>query len=64
MIEKLTELIYQADVADSSGKTKQYFGLTENTSKKRYYGHMSNIKHKNEAVTALSNDIQGVREVE
>ena len=54
---KTSELVYRAEVTDSSGNKKQYFGLTENTFKKRWYGHKSNILHKNEAGTALSNYI-------
>ena len=54
---KIEEVIYRAEVADSSGNINYYYGLTENSFKKRWYNHMSNIRNKGEAGTALSNYI-------
>ena len=54
---KTSEIVYTGEVTDSSGNKNQYYGLTENTFKKRWYGHKSNIRNKKEAGTALSNHI-------
>ena len=53
----LTEsLVYKAEVTTES-ETKQYIGITANTFKERYNGHMQSFRRKNYNSTGLSNFI-------
>ena len=51
-------LVYGAKVTQTiSGKTETYTGLTENSFKSRYAGHISNFKHEGSKGTTLSTHV-------
>ena len=51
------ELIYQATVISEGQQTQNYVGLTANTFKDRYSGHLHNFKNENSKGTTLSSYI-------
>ena len=51
-------IVYRARVIEENGKTEHYTGLTKNSFKERYYGHMSSFKkRKKQHATTLSTHI-------
>ena len=48
------EIVYQATVNSEGGKIENYVGLTANTFKERFSGHLFNFKHENSKGTTLS----------
>ena len=51
-------IVYRATVVEENGKTEHYTGLTKNSFKERYYGHMSSFKkRKKQHATTLSTHI-------
>ena len=51
---QLKELIYQATVETEGGETQNYVGLTANTFKERYSGHLTNFNNEHSKGTTLS----------
>ena len=47
------EIVYQATVNSEGGKIENYVGLTANTFKERFSGHLFNFKHENLKGTPL-----------
>ena len=48
------EIVYQATVNSEGGKVENCVGLTANTFKERFSGHLFNFKHENSKGTTLS----------
>ena len=48
------ELIYQATVKIEGGEAQNYVGLTANSFKERYSGHLFNFNHEESQGTTLS----------
>ena len=54
-------LVYQATVKTEGGEARNYMGLTANSFKERYSGHLFNFNHEESKGTRLSNYISQLK---
>ena len=61
----MKSVVYKATVTTNQPKLKRktYYGMTGGTFKKRYYGHKSDIEHKDKYGTTLSRYIWKLKDI-